>query len=398
MSAAKSGQPEIVVPRGALHAVEKGREINELRAGVWKIKVEGLCARHNPALHAAGGIFKCDSTAKDQILCFLFAAPTRNNRWFYCKATTMELKNFFRAAACTIAIACSAEVFAGETQTAAATGTNAAGIQQDQTPASLDLFNADFIYTGPSNISGAALRARQDSTYSEFDYAHRFPITGNWYFRLGLEYERYDFAGAAAPLPDHLQGAFGIVAVEYVVHDFPAVELETHPGFYFENNVTGRNFDAPTTLFTTLKLYDTKVFGLAGVHYGELVWPTVSGFGGIIWLINDKWRLQAIIPHPSLVYDPNDDWECQLKAEINGDGFRLDESGRTPGTYTGAALRYTYDRVGLQATYKKWKPFSLTLGAGYNIQREFDFIHYGPDQKFRSSGAPYVEVSFGANF
>ena len=52
-------------------------------------------------------------------------------------------------------------------------------------------------------------------------YDHRFLITGNWYFRAGVEYERYDFGGSDNGLPDHLQALYGHLALEYVVKDFP---------------------------------------------------------------------------------------------------------------------------------------------------------------------------------
>ena len=46
-----------------------------------------------------------------------------------------------------------------------------------------------------------------DSLYNDFSYDHRFLITGKWYFRAGVEYERYDFGGTDNGLPDHLQAA-----------------------------------------------------------------------------------------------------------------------------------------------------------------------------------------------
>lgn len=312
----------------------------------------------------------------------------------------MELKNISRVLALAFATALlySPHAFAGAESAAASSGTGTPAIQQTQTPNSLDLFSVETMYTGSSETSGILARGRQDSTYSDVSYAHRFPITGNWYLRLGLEYERYDFTGALAPLPDHLQDVHANIAYEYVVKDFPAVAIQLHPGFYFENNATWRTFNVPVEAFTSVKLYKDKVFGIGGVEYNGFIWPPVSGFGGVIWLINDKTRLQAIMPRPALIYDPNDDWEFQLKGQINGQGFRLDESGRIPLTYSNALLRYTYDQVGVQATYQKWKPFNISLGVGYNIEREFFFIHYGPDQKYRSSGAPYVDLTFSANF
>ena len=51
-----------------------------------------------------------------------------------------------------------------------------------------------------------------DSLYDDFSYDHRFLITGKWYLRLGVEYERYDFDGTDNGLPDHLQAAYAHIA------------------------------------------------------------------------------------------------------------------------------------------------------------------------------------------
>ena len=317
----------------------------------------------------------------------------------------MPSRNLLRALICpaallfSLALARAGDVTGADGKnTVAASGTNASSIQQANQPNSHDIFYAQTMYTGMSNISGLLARGRQDATYNDLLYAHRFTIKGNWDVRLGMEYQRYDFTGDMAPLPDHLQNFNATIAIEYVVQDFPAVALELHPGFSYENNVTWKNFDIPMDAFTSVKLYKDKVFGIAGVEYDNFIWPSVSGFGGVIWLINDKTRLQAIMPRPALIYDPTDDWEFQLHGQIYGGGFRLDQSGRTPVTYQGAIVRYTYDQVGVEATYKKWKPFNIIFDAGYNIQREFDFIHYGPDQKYTSSGAPYVGITFTAYY
>ena len=94
-------------------------------------------------------------------------------------------------------------------------------------------------------ISPSPKLGHGNSLYNDFSYDHRFLITGKWYLRLGVEYERYDFDGTNNGLPDHLQAATGHIALEYVVKDFPGISLELDPGVYFQDNATWNAFDVP---------------------------------------------------------------------------------------------------------------------------------------------------------
>ena len=115
---------------------------------------------------------------------------------------------------------------------------------------SRDLFSYETTYTFRSDFKESKL-GHVDSLYNDFSYDHRFLITGKWYFRAGVEYERYDFGGTDNGLPDHLQAAMAHVAVEYVVNNHGAVGIELHPGFYFQDNVRGDAFDFPWRIFAT---------------------------------------------------------------------------------------------------------------------------------------------------
>ena len=83
-----------------------------------------------------------------------------------------------------------------------------------------DLFYYELDYTGSSNFYDVhGDFGHGDSLYNDFSYAHRFLITGKWYFRAGVEYQRFDFGGTDNGLPDHLQTVHAVLALEYVVHD-----------------------------------------------------------------------------------------------------------------------------------------------------------------------------------
>src|ERR1043166_4005911 len=115
---------------------------------------------------------------------------------------------------------------------------------QDENKNSTEIFNYETTYTGTSDYQRYSGRlGDSDSLYNQISYAHRFLITGNWYLRLGAEYERFDFGGdngsnrllvPTCPscgivghnngLPDHLQTIHALVAYEYIFKDHRSEE------------------------------------------------------------------------------------------------------------------------------------------------------------------------------
>src|SRR6266404_4967713 len=103
-----------------------------------------------------------------------------------------------------------------------------------------ELFDYELDYTGNSSFfDDHGKFGNGDALYNDFSYAHRFLIKGNWFFRTGVEYERFDFDGTNNGLPDHLQTVHALLALEYVVHDHAGAGIEIDPGPYFQNNITG---------------------------------------------------------------------------------------------------------------------------------------------------------------
>src|SRR4029453_14515356 len=173
---------------------------------------------------------------------------------------------------------------------------------------SRDLFYYETPYPFRSDFKETKL-GHGDSLYDDFSYDHRFLITGNWYFRAGVEYERYDFGGPDNGLPDHLQAVYGHLALEYVVKDLAGVTIEADPGVFFQDNASSDAFDVPGKAYVTFPLKKDKIFATVGLGWGAFQDPVVAPGGGIAWLISDKFRLYAVFPKPALVYQPNDDLE-----------------------------------------------------------------------------------------
>ena len=117
----------------------------------------------------------------------------------------------------------------------------------DEEKNSTELFAYETVHTFDSNFKDDHRNhfGDGDSTYNDISYSHRFLITGNWYFRLGAEYERFDFGGTNNGLPDHLQTIHALVAYEYIFKDHAGAGIEIDPGPYFQNDISGDSIDVP---------------------------------------------------------------------------------------------------------------------------------------------------------
>jgi hypothetical protein len=260
-----------------------------------------------------------------------------------------------------------------------------------------DLFYYETTYTFRSDFEESKL-GHGDSLYNDFSYDHRFLIKDKWYFRAGVEYERFDFDGTDNGLPDHLQAAMAHVALEYAVKNTAGAGIEIDPGFFFQDNVTRDAFDFPWKIFATFPLKKDKIFAVVAMGGALYQDPIVAPGGGLIWLINDKLRLLAVFPKPALVYQPNDDWELRIIGEINAASFRTDDVLTTEKKLQlhNAIVQYQEDRAGVQIGYSGFHPFKIIASGGVTVRREFDFFR--ANQSKRMDPAPYVRIAMEAKF
>ena len=287
--------------------------------------------------------------------------------------------------------------------TSAFAGTEAE-VQPSATPApedqnSHDLFSAESLYTLRSDFKDDRGKlGHGDSLYDDFSYDHRFLITGKWYFRTGIEYERFDFGGTDNGLPDHLQALYGHVVVEYVVKDHAGAAVELNPGFYFQDSIRRNSFDVPWRVFVSFPIKKDKIFGVIGLGGAQYQDPPVAPGGGLIWLFTDNFRLEGVFPKPALVYEITDDWQLRLQGNLYVEGFRTDDVV-TPLRKLqehNAVVQYSEGRAGLLVKYSGIKPFRIIASAGYTFRRDFDFFRISVREKL--DPAPYVQLSLEAKF
>ena len=284
---------------------------------------------------------------------------------------------------------------------------------------STELFAYETVYTFNSNFKDDHRNhfGDGDSLYNDFSYAHRFLITGNWYLRLGVEYERFDFGGDNGPnhlsppgcvtcsvvggnngLPDHLQTIHALLAYEYIFKDHAGAGIEIDPGPYFQNDITGDSIDVPWKVWVTFPLKKDKIFGVIGAGGSIYSDPIAAPGGGLIWLFTDHLRLEGVFPKPAIVYNPNDDWEFRIGANLFFESYRTDDV-ITPARKLrehNAIVQYSEERVGAMVTYSHFKPFEITLDGGCMIQRDFDFFRVPVSA--RTKPAPYIRLAIEAKF
>jgi hypothetical protein len=139
-----------------------------------------------------------------------------------------------------------------------------------------------------------------------------------------------------------------------------------------------------------------KVFLVGGVSLSLLRSYPVLPILGVSWIINDQWRLNAVVPKPRLIYSPNSALQLWAGGELVGGAYKTDGRDVNPSKLSGAVVTYSEYRVGAGLTYTM-KPLTFEIGGGYVVQREFDY-HRAGESFITDGGAPYVGVEISAAF
>ncbi|MGH8093314.1 MAG: hypothetical protein ACREIF_07575 [Chthoniobacterales bacterium] len=263
---------------------------------------------------------------------------------------------------------------------------------------SLDLFTIESAYVFESDLNHGGSFGRQGEIENEFEYGHRIQLTGNYYLRLGVAYERFDFGSTRAPVPNHLQSIAGVFGLDYMHGADVGAFLQVRPGFYFQNEIGISSFDAPITAGRIFVLKEDKLYILGGAYVAFLRggFPVLP-LAGVIWIPNDHVRLMAVVPEPKLIYSPTTKLDLWVGGELTGGSYRTDHNDSIrPTKLIGTQVDFTEYRAGVGLSYDLSKSCSLDLGAGYSLQRYFDFTRAG--ENYRTDPSPYVRLQLSAKF
>jgi hypothetical protein len=273
---------------------------------------------------------------------------------------------------------------------------------KDMKKVPLDVFDTENTYVFGSDLNHGGSFGKQDEVQNHFYYAHRFGITGNWYARTGVAYDRFDFGNTSAPVPVHLQSGAAVISIDYMHGDDIGAMLEVRPGFYTEEHIGLSSFDCPITLIRFWVLKPNTFYLLTGVNYSFLRGGTgVAPVAGFVWVPCKKFRVMAVPTEPRAIYCVNKQLDVYLGAEIEGGSFRTDHHDEFRGIphvakLSGTQVDFEDYRVGGGLVWSPTNHIDFDLGAGCSIERAFLFHRAG--ENYRTDPSPYVRLEFKARF
>ena len=263
----------------------------------------------------------------------------------------------------------------------------------------LDVFNIEDGYVFESDlVHGGMSFGKQDSFQSKFEYYHLFRIKDAIYLRIGLEYNRFDFGRTIAPVPVHLQSMAAVIGIDYMHGNDLGAFIWVKPGFYTEEHLGIPPLLAQITVGRAFTLQPDHLYVFVGLNADFLRgdYPVLP-LAGLVWRPNEQWEVKALVPEPRITYKPNEQFEVWVGGELTGGSYRTDrDSTILPRKLDGAEVDYFEYRAGAGFVYSPTRNFSIDLGGGYAIQRQFAFTR--ADYYFRSDPAPYLRLEFTASF
>ena len=284
----------------------------------------------------------------------------------------------------------------------------------DDAPAPLNAFEIDSSFVGDSDFKekrfdgAGAGRAVEyhgiDEVENSIEIDRRIHLVDRFYLKLGVKWDRFDFATTNAPIPSTLQSLHAIVGLEYVVKGEPAVFFYVNPGVFLSHfsDVNLGSVDAPVDAATALPVpFFHNVFGLAGVHVSALSKNVVNPILGLVWLINDRLTLMGTPPEPRLIYKVDDHFSTFVGGELLGEAYKTSYRNNLrpqEQRFNGAVLDYSEDRVGAGLTYNFNKALNVDFSGGCSLERSFDYYRPSASKRFISDPAPYAKLEISAEF
>jgi hypothetical protein len=250
-------------------------------------------------------------------------------------------------------------------------------------PAAFEL-DVESIATGPCRMEGPGAADQGGGSQSiTASFLARRPLGGaGWYAGGGFQAEDYFFADNPA-WPRRLQDYAAALALEYYRDGESVASLTAQPGFYFGTHAALSAWDVPFTLVSGVPVA-SDFAGVIGVSNGRFYHHALP-IAGFVWTLGPRVRLEAVYPEPALVLTLDRATTLRLGGELTGEGFLVDApAGRT-------VVEYSSYRVGLEWR-RDWRPgVRLALGAGFEVERTFDYFRR--QGRLQGTGNGYVKFS-----
>ncbi|MEP7015803.1 MAG: DUF6268 family outer membrane beta-barrel protein [Verrucomicrobiota bacterium] len=261
-------------------------------------------------------------------------------------------------------------------------------------------YQVEETYVGGASVSRGAHTV---SDFDEHDVGFRFILTPRvklGILRLGVEWEHFSFGfSGKAPLPNTFQSANLVLGLDTQISDSILMRFEVQPGFYGTNNADANQMNVPFIIGGSY-IYNPNVQIIAGISFDiERDYPVIPA-AGVRWKLSRQWVLNAVLPTPRLEYEATKAVTLYAGANIKQTNFRMEpDFGTSHGIkrLNNAVLSYSEVRGGIGGNWKLASFATLTVEAGYQPYRNFDF--YRSNVRFHETdSAPYVMISLHGAF
>jgi hypothetical protein len=262
-------------------------------------------------------------------------------------------------------------------------------------------YQAEVTYTAPGDLAGDGWRGGElDVLTVRAGLNRRYQIATDWWANVGAGWDGTWFGvPQGAPLPESVTTVALRVGVQWRPAERWSVLLEARPGLFSDlEDVGWQDVNVPVVVGAGYEI-STNLVVVLGV--GVNFWSRLATMGGpgAMWRFAEDWRLNLILPKPSIDWTPTRGWTVFAAGEIRGGGWRVAEDfGRTHGDpgLDGDTLGYREIRLGGGLRWSMGPILRLTLEGGYAVGRRFEYRD--ADRSFDVGAAPYVQFNLGGAF
>jgi hypothetical protein len=261
-------------------------------------------------------------------------------------------------------------------------------------------FNTD--HSAGVSASGNGQGTVQDNQ-ADFFYQRRQPVTERFTAILGAGYRRTDLVLTGnAPLPLELQSASVRAGGEWKFNERWRAGATVSPGVYGDTDLSfGGDFKVPVSLFARYAPRPglTWLGGLAVGFYGR---RGATPFLGVIWQIDERWRLNATPPMARVTYraagTKAEPLDLFVSAGLDGGRYQLSPSfgnnfNKPELNGNSLSIEQGDARAGIASA---WSFLRGELGVGYLFARRYKYEQAG--ETYDVAAAPYLSASLSARF
>lgn len=257
------------------------------------------------------------------------------------------------------------------------------GLGARETPPSLE-FDTEVVAISSRPLRTAGQLSENSSTQTAaISGLVRQALAPGWYWSLGGGAETFWFPGdSGSVLPRRLQDVSARLALGYFEKDENVADLELRPGWYYGDHLTNAAWDVPVDFSTGIPL-GKNFDGVVGVSNARFYHHAIPVLG-LVWTPRPGLRLEAVFPEPAVVINFNEMLTLRVGGELAGGGFLVGSAGHH------RVLEYSSYRVGGSVDWKIRERLRVTLAAGVEAERDFDFFRQ--NQRWHGSGAGYGKI------